>query len=811
MMKKMTLLAGIIALFCFFGTKINAQEKVTLPPGYQPDTRIDNMGYWSEMAKRGLVPVQPYTRIPAPVFTGTKVYNNRGVLVDDSPDVPVTTTVTTQSENSIVHNPNDNMHVLNSNNETSQPSSGSTNGADWYKSLDGGESWEGSNQGAGANNSGDPAACINMNGRYFIGFIDAAYGQSVSYSDDDGATWTVSKVATGSMFNMLDKNHLWVDNSPTSPYNGNLYNGWMKNNQITVSYSNTNAVTWSTPVAISSGTAAGSHNQGENFKTGPDGEAYCVWSVYDSWPGDEKALGFSKSLDGGVTWAPAVRILNNIKGIRTTGVSQNQRVNSFPSMACDISNSPYRGTLYVAWPNVGVPGINTGTDVDVYMIKSTDGGTTWSTPIKINQDASGLGKKHYMSWITCDQANGMVSVVFYDNRNVPANQCETWVAYSDDGGATWSDMKVSDVAFTPSPIPNMATGYMGDYLGITAYDGKAYPCWTDTRLGYAMTYVSPINFVIPHATVVYNANLLNDQTYGNGNGLMDFGETEMLGLTLENTGNATADSIVATVSCSSPFITIHDSTEFYGSFTAGQVKAMQDVYQFDVSNALPGLTTIPFDVRTVDNAGNVTTSTFSLLSHGPALSIVKMTVSDPAGNNNGRLDPGEDAILTIQTKNPGDYDALDAESNLTSNNPFVTIQNQVINLGTIPAGQSVNAVYQIHVSSNAYIGSGVVFHNTAFSGFQQDAKDFTLRIGLIVEDWETGNFNKFAWVNTSPVPWTIDNVIFEEGLYSSKITTTGENQSSDLLIHYNVLYDDSISFFLKTATKKFSGYTEVLY
>ena len=66
-----------------------------------------------------------------------------------------------------------------------------------------------------------------------------------------------------------------------------------------------------------------------------------------------------------------------------------------------------------------------------------------------------------------------------------------YVASSNDGGLTWEDFKVSDVAFTPAAIPNLADGYMGDYLGISAVGSKVYPTWTDNRSGTAMTYVSP--------------------------------------------------------------------------------------------------------------------------------------------------------------------------------------------------------------------------------------------------------------------------------------------------------------------------------
>ncbi len=787
-----------ILLLCTISLPVlHAQQKLAVPPGFKMDTRIDNMGYWQKCAEMGLTPVQPNHIVEKATFTGTRVFNADGVMITDSPDVPVTTEVATQSENSVVVDPNNKAKVLNSNNSTPQPSTGSLYGADYYMSADEGETWTGSKQGAGGANSGDPAACINLTGRYFIGYIDGGYGQSVSYSDNQGQTWIPVKVANGTMFNMLDKNHLWVDISPASPYKGNLYDAWMASNQIKVSRSITNGTSWEAPISISAGTNAGSHNQGLNFKCGPDGEVYCVWAVYDSWPSDEKALGFSKSADGGITWGTAVRIIDNIRGIRTTGVSQNMRTNSFPSMACDLSNGPNHGALYAVWANIGVPGVNTGTDVDVYMIKSTDQGTSWSTAKKINTDASGLGKKHYFPWIACDQTNGNLSIVYYDNRNVTSAKLETYVAYSTDGGNTFTDLKVSDVSFTPSPIPNMASSYMGDYLGISAYNGKVYPCWTDNRLGYCMTYVSPLDMTMPAPLVVYNANTLNDTTFGNGNGKMDYGEIELLGLKLKNEGTVQADSVAVTLTSESPYITMIDSTEFYGNFAIGGVRNINNAFKFKVSDSVPHGLMIPFLVKAKDKTDSTTISTFSIFSHAPAVTILSMVIEDPLGNNNGRLDPGETATLKILTKNTGDYNAINAISELTSSNPFITIASPVQTLGTLIPGQEVLVSFDVMVNPATAIGTATVFHNYAHSVTQSDRKDWLVKIGLIIEDWETGDFSKFAWQFAGAANWVIDTTSWEK-IYAAKSGLITNSQTSELYLNYNVMYNDTISFYRKT-------------
>jgi hypothetical protein len=796
-MKKISLTL-FLGLLCIAAFSQNNNEKLVLPPNYQVDTRIDDMGYWTRMAEFGLVPVQPMYR-PAPAkFVGTKVFNNHGILISDSPDVPVTTNVNTESENSIFGYPGDKMHVLESNNSTPQPSNGSVYGADWYNSFDGGLTWNGSYQGAGVGNDGDPAACINLSGRYFVGYITSGGHQGVSYSDDDGTTWTpVIANSAGNAYNVLDKNHLWVDNCSSSPYKGNLYDGWMANDeQIAICRSITNGTSWEPSQEISNAIISGGQKQGVNFKTGPNGEVYAAFAVYNSWPGDETSIGFAKSLDGGVTWTPAVKIIDNIHGVRTSGVPQNQRVNSFPSMACDISNGPYRGNLYVCWTNHGVPPGNTGNEIACYMIKSSDGGATWSSPIRINQDTPGQGKTHYFPWVTCDPANGYVSVVFYDNRNVSNTQAETFMAYSTDGCNTITDMQVSDVSWTPSPIPLMATKYMGDYLGITAYDGRVYPTWTDNRLGYCMTWVSPIVLVVPMGFVGVTADILNDTTFGNGNGRMDYGETELLGLTMTNTGTAEADSVTVTVTPNSPYITMIDSTAFYGTFAIGQARTILDTFKFKVADSIPAGLNVQFLVKAKDKNDSVWTTSFTILSHAPAVTIISTNISDPApgGNGNGRLDPGETVTLNIVTQNTGDYNADNVISTLTKNNPYVSIANPTQNLGTLTPGQQVTVPFTVTVSPYAAIGSGVRFTNYAHCAtLQHDTKIWTEKIGLIVEDFETGNFTKFPW-QFPDVPWTICDSLPWEKLYCSQSGHISATGTSSMTLQYNVLIDDTISF-----------------
>ena len=508
---KPSLKLSILTISLFLSMMVYSQDS-NLPKTL--NRSIDNQGYWRAAAEAGLTAPNPMRSAPPAKFTGSEI-RAFSVLTENSPDVVLISGATSQSENSVFVNPGDQNNALNSNNSTGQPG-GSTSlyGANYLYTFDAGESWDGSLFGAGGSNSGDPTTAIGLNGRYYVNFINNGLGQSIAYSDNQGGNWTSVLVANGGG-NTLDKNHMWIDNSPTSPYEGNLYVAWTpfggsNDQEVVLSRSTDDGLTWSAPIKISGGANAGYLCQGVNIQTGPDGEVYATFCIYDSWPSDEDAMGFARSFDGGLTWE-SFRAIDNIRGIRSSGVGKDMRVNAFPVMACDISDGPNQGNLYLTWSNTGVPGVNNGSDVDVYMIRSEDQGDTWSEPIRINQDPAGTGKVQYFGWITSDPGSGTLSVIFYDDRNVSSSLIEVFCANSYDAGNTWEDFKVSDVAFSPSPIPGLASQYFGDYLGISARNGQVYPVWTDNRTGTALTYTSPYTTSTMVAPMDLIANL-NEET-----------------------------------------------------------------------------------------------------------------------------------------------------------------------------------------------------------------------------------------------------------------------------------------------------------
>ena len=162
-------------------------------------------------------------------------------------------------------------------------------------------------------------------------------------------------------------------------------------------------------------------------------------------------------------------------------------VNDFPAMAVDKSTGPHRGRIYVVLP---IKENGNGKAVIGFTFSDNQGGT-WSAPTTISIPT---GRQNFFPWITVDDCSGDVWVTYYSFDTPSGFTTNTYVAHSTDGGATWESQKVSDVGYITAPINDniFRKGYAGDYIGITAFGGRAYPIWMDNRNGTWQLYCSPV-------------------------------------------------------------------------------------------------------------------------------------------------------------------------------------------------------------------------------------------------------------------------------------------------------------------------------
>ena len=90
--------------------------------------------------------------------------------------------------------------------------------------------------------------------------------------------------------------------------------------------------------------------------------------------------------------------------------------------------------------------------------------------------------------MTIDQTTGYLYCIFYDRREHYGNQTDVYLAYSKDGGETFTNVKVSEHSFTPRPGT-----FFGDYNNISAHAGKIAMIWTRMDEGRTSVWCSVID------------------------------------------------------------------------------------------------------------------------------------------------------------------------------------------------------------------------------------------------------------------------------------------------------------------------------
>ncbi len=373
------------------------------------------------------------------------------------------TSLNTPHEPSVVINPKNTKEIMIC-----------SNYKDYFFSNDGGLNWKYDSVLSTFGMGGNPCVLVDNSEQYYYFHIstvsnvhDRIVCQKISHADNK---WTNGTSIGYKKNKIQDKPWAVLNNK-----NNNLLVTWTQFDKILsikpydksiilFSKSDDSGEKWSEPIQISKKegkcSSTDSCLMGAMPATGINGEIYISWA-------SPYGIMFNKSTDNGVTWLKEeIKTVDLPKGLdyKVSGI---YRCTVFPVINCDLSNSKYKGTIYISWTDQR-NGVN---DADVFLIKSTDNGKTWTKPVKVNDDTP--GKQQFMSWMTIDQVTGYLYFVFYDRRNYNDDQTDVYLAVSKDGGKTFKNIKISETPFIPSSYI-----FLGDNITISAYNNIVRPVWT---------------------------------------------------------------------------------------------------------------------------------------------------------------------------------------------------------------------------------------------------------------------------------------------------------------------------------------------
>ncbi|HIE06360.1 MAG TPA: T9SS type A sorting domain-containing protein [bacterium (Candidatus Stahlbacteria)] len=338
------------------------------------------------------------------------------------------------------------------------------------RSTDGGLSWEPNYQmpqDSVSGYMGDPSVAVDDTGYLFLACCDFARNRVyLTRSTDLGTTWEPTKYVSPGI-SAIDKD--WV-----STKGRNVYVVWDLGPQavrhIYLTKSTDRGETFG-PVVIVDNATTGNARWGPIPRELDDGTVLVSWGC-DTRSGIDTANGIycARSTDGGSTFTEYL-----ITNTRFRYNSSNPRLFVLPP----LETSPtYPQDVYTAFNDGPAQYSSDRRNLNVYFSGSTDGGITWSTRIKINDDSTSSADtmQQFMPWMATDY-RGWLHVVWYDGRRhqPSSNRYDLFYSYSTDRGLTWSpNERVTDTSF-------VMNAFCGDYIGVDTDSQYVYASWCDTR------------------------------------------------------------------------------------------------------------------------------------------------------------------------------------------------------------------------------------------------------------------------------------------------------------------------------------------
>jgi len=213
-------------------------------------------------------------------------------------------------------------------------------------------------------------------------------------------------------------------------------------------------VTWQSPITIPGAPTDGTLDVDSNGNLFIGGEGFTNFNCVRS----------SNAQIGGQTPTFDQNTSVNMGGVLGGGGINPDGLDGMLFLAIDRSGTATNNNIYML-ASVVPPGRST---TDVMFVRSTDGGLTFSAPLKINDDPVNPSKWHWFGTLSVAPNGGRLDAVWYDTRNAANNtDSQLFYSFSTDGGLTWAANVAVSNSFNPfEGYPNQDK--IGDYITIVS-------------------------------------------------------------------------------------------------------------------------------------------------------------------------------------------------------------------------------------------------------------------------------------------------------------------------------------------------------
>ena len=284
------------------------------------------------------------------------------------------------------------------------------------------------------------------------------------------------------------------------------------------------------------------------------------------------------------------------------------------------------------------------------------------------------------------------------------------------------------------------------------------------------------------------------------NGKADFGETFYLKLKVSNLGLTSATNLTATISSTSQWVKVDNSSASIGTLPGKSEVILDNVLQLTLDDNVPDLGIVTVDLTLKDNRTEKKYK-IDIKVHAPRLEIINCIIDDSVyGNNNFVAEPGENFSLIFQVRNLGSSNTS-GQFIITSHEAELEIMDPNIKSGLLHFGEVSDIPVAVKLSASSQYGDFISLSSTLDCSPFIVNKNFMFRVGRIRESFESSTFKVFPWINMSSKPWTISRTNSIDGVVSARSGAISHNATSSLIMRTYFPEADTLKFYSKVSSE----------
>jgi hypothetical protein len=270
-----------------------------------------------------------------------------------------------------------------------------------------------------------------------------------------------------------------------------------------------------------------------------------------------------------------------------------------------------------------------------------------------------------------------------------------------------------------------------------------------------------------------------------------FGSNSEISLQFSNIGSESAENTQLELLCNDEFVEIINPIINLGNILSDQVIEASDI-ELQTSPNIPDEHQILINYY-LSSSNEEWEGSFNLIASAPKLEIQNININATCGT----LMPGGIASISADIINSGsialDNPNIDVSTNANSNISEVS-QDFVASLFN---NQSLSINFDIEIGNGVQLGTDL---NPQIEITSSDVEgyfgivNFNLLIGVLLENFESGDFGCHNWTNLNQNSWTVTSLSSSSGNYSAVSAQIGDNQTSSLSIIMNVVDEGFLEF-----------------